>query len=178
VVGDQFHCKDTEKTPWISGFITAVDTGIIKLKEYYSKTGGPVETLCVQLYNNLYTFSPIPSCVAIPNCPSNRPLSEHQESDQSDHGAPKCVRQSNPSLLGCARLNQNRKLDSTGRCRPHRVSQPIRGSPRNPHVHDRTIGDKWGEAVQKNRGNAGRTGIYTEDRGTFYRREVFYSMYL
>ena len=28
----------------ISEFITAVDTGINKLKEYYSKTGGPVET--------------------------------------------------------------------------------------------------------------------------------------
>jgi hypothetical protein len=44
VVRDQFHCKDPEKTPWISEFITAIDTGIIKLKEYYSKTGGPVET--------------------------------------------------------------------------------------------------------------------------------------
>jgi hAT family C-terminal dimerisation region len=44
VVGDQFCCKDPEKTPWISEFITAVDTGIVKLKEYYSKTGGPVET--------------------------------------------------------------------------------------------------------------------------------------
>ena len=44
VVGDQFRCKDAEKTPWISEFITAVDTGIVKLKEYYSKTGGPVET--------------------------------------------------------------------------------------------------------------------------------------
>jgi hypothetical protein len=44
VVGDQFHCKDPEKTPWISEFITAVDTGIVKLKKYYSKTRGPVET--------------------------------------------------------------------------------------------------------------------------------------
>ena len=32
VVGDQFHCKDPEKTPWISEFITAVDTSIVKLK--------------------------------------------------------------------------------------------------------------------------------------------------
>ena len=44
MVGDQFCCKDPEKTPWISEFIIAVDTGIVKLKEYYSKTGGPVET--------------------------------------------------------------------------------------------------------------------------------------
>ena len=44
MIRDQFHCKDAEKTPWISEFITAVDTGTEKLKEYYSKTGGPVET--------------------------------------------------------------------------------------------------------------------------------------
>jgi hypothetical protein len=40
---DQFHRKNVEKTPWISEFITAVDTGTKKLKGYYSKTGGPVE---------------------------------------------------------------------------------------------------------------------------------------
>jgi hypothetical protein len=68
--------------------------------------------LCIQLYNNIYPFSPIPSCVPIPNRPSNRPLSEHQESDQSDRGALKYARQSDPGLLGRARapvrLNQNR----------------------------------------------------------------------
>jgi hypothetical protein len=69
-------------------------------------------TMCVQLYNNIYPFSPIPSCVPIPNRPSNRPLLEHQESDQSDRGAKKCTHQSDPGLLGHARapvqLNQNR----------------------------------------------------------------------
>ena len=44
VIRDQFDRKDLEKTPWISEFITAVDIGIQKLKEFYSKTGGPVET--------------------------------------------------------------------------------------------------------------------------------------
>jgi hypothetical protein len=44
IIGDQFRCKDSEKTPWISEFITAIDAGIVKLKEYYSKTRGPVET--------------------------------------------------------------------------------------------------------------------------------------
>ena len=44
VIGNQFHYKDAEKTLWISEFITAVDTSIVKLREYYSKTGGPVET--------------------------------------------------------------------------------------------------------------------------------------
>jgi hypothetical protein len=44
MIRDQFHRKDAEKTPWISEFITAVDTGTEKLKEYYFKTGGPVET--------------------------------------------------------------------------------------------------------------------------------------
>ena len=138
--------------------------------------------MCIQLYNNSYPFSLIPSCVAIPNHPDNRPLSEHQESGQSNRSTPKCAHQSNSGLLGRARalvrLTQNRKLGGTGRCGQHRVSQPIGGSPHNPPVHHKTIGDKWGEAVQENRGNAGRTGICTEDRGTFYRREVFHSMYL
>ena len=44
VIWDQFDRKDLEKTPWISEFITAVDINIQKLKEYYSKTGGPVKT--------------------------------------------------------------------------------------------------------------------------------------
>ena len=44
VIQDQFDYKDLEKTPWISEFIIVVDIGIQKLKEYYSKTGGPVET--------------------------------------------------------------------------------------------------------------------------------------
>ena len=30
---DQLHCKDLEKNPWISEFITAIDTGTKKLKE-------------------------------------------------------------------------------------------------------------------------------------------------
>jgi hAT family C-terminal dimerisation region len=41
---EQFCHKSIERTPWISEFIKAVDTGSAKLKEYYSKTGGPVET--------------------------------------------------------------------------------------------------------------------------------------
>src|SRR6266436_10120645 len=44
MIRDKFHHKDPEKTPWISEFITAVDTSSEKLKEYYSKTGGLVET--------------------------------------------------------------------------------------------------------------------------------------
>ena len=44
MIRDKFGSKDQEKTPWISKFITAVNTGTAKLKEYYSKTGGPVET--------------------------------------------------------------------------------------------------------------------------------------
>jgi hypothetical protein len=43
MIQDLFYRKDPEKTSWIAEFITAVDTGTEKLKEYYSKTGGPVE---------------------------------------------------------------------------------------------------------------------------------------
>ena len=43
VIRDQFSHKDLEKNSWISEFIAAVDIGKIKLKEYYSRTGGPVE---------------------------------------------------------------------------------------------------------------------------------------
>ena len=41
---EQFYHKSVKRTPWISEFIKAIDTGSTKLKEYYSKTGGPVET--------------------------------------------------------------------------------------------------------------------------------------
>jgi hypothetical protein len=44
MIRDRFSSKDQEKTPWISEFITAINAGTEKLKEYYSKTGGPVET--------------------------------------------------------------------------------------------------------------------------------------
>ena len=43
-IQDQFHHKDLGKTPWILEFITAIDTGTKKLKEYYCLTGGTVET--------------------------------------------------------------------------------------------------------------------------------------
>src|SRR5580692_9670927 len=41
---DQFCHKSVERTLWISEFIKAVDTGSAKLKEYYSKIGGLMET--------------------------------------------------------------------------------------------------------------------------------------
>jgi hypothetical protein len=44
MIQDQFHCKDLEKNPWISEFITAIDTGTEKLKGYYSKTRRLMET--------------------------------------------------------------------------------------------------------------------------------------
>ena len=44
IIWYKFNCKDVEKTPWMSEFIVAIDTGTEKLKEYYSKTGGPVES--------------------------------------------------------------------------------------------------------------------------------------
>ena len=44
IMRDQFCHKSIERTPWISEFIMAIDTSSAKLKEYYSKTGGPIET--------------------------------------------------------------------------------------------------------------------------------------
>ena len=44
MIRDRFSSKDEEKTPWISEFITAINTGTEKLKEYYSTTGGLMET--------------------------------------------------------------------------------------------------------------------------------------
>ena len=43
MIQNQFHHKDLEKTPWILEFITVIDTGTEKLKEYYCLTGGAVE---------------------------------------------------------------------------------------------------------------------------------------
>ena len=81
------------------------------------------------MYNNLYPFSPNPSCVAIPNRPGNRPLSEHQESGQSDRGVPKCAHQSNPGPLGRARApvrliqNRNDRTTRAGAGRTELASQ-------------------------------------------------------
>ena len=73
------------------------------------------------MYNCIITHTPFPLfqvASLFPITPATRPLSEHQESGQSDHGAPKCVHQSNPGLLGRARalvrLNQNQN-DRTAR---------------------------------------------------------------
>ena len=42
-IQDQFWHKDLGKTPWILEFITVIDTGIEKLKEYYCLTGDAME---------------------------------------------------------------------------------------------------------------------------------------
>jgi hypothetical protein len=44
MIQKKLNHKDLAKTPWIPEFIRAVDIGTEKLKEYYSKTGRPVET--------------------------------------------------------------------------------------------------------------------------------------
>jgi hypothetical protein len=41
---DQFCYRSIERTLWISEFIMVIDTSSAKLKKYYSKTGGAVET--------------------------------------------------------------------------------------------------------------------------------------
>jgi hypothetical protein len=43
IIRKKLNRKDLAKTPWIPEFIRAVDIGTEKLKEYYSKTSGPVE---------------------------------------------------------------------------------------------------------------------------------------
>ena len=110
--------------------------------------------LCVQLYNNSYPFSPIPSCVAILNRPSNktpvgtsgiRPI----RSRRTEVRAPIKPRPAGPHAHTSATKLEPERQDGTGLCGPHQVSQPIGGSPHNPSVHDRTIGDKWDEAVQR-----------------------------
>ena len=44
MIRKKLNRKDLAKTPWIPEFIRAVDISTEKLKEYYSKTSGPVET--------------------------------------------------------------------------------------------------------------------------------------
>jgi hypothetical protein len=44
MVRKKLDCKDLTKTLWIPEFITAIDIGTEKLREYYSQTGGPMET--------------------------------------------------------------------------------------------------------------------------------------
>jgi hypothetical protein len=45
MVQKKLDCKALAKTPWIPEFITAIDAGIEKLREYYTQTGGPMETV-------------------------------------------------------------------------------------------------------------------------------------
>ena len=120
--------------------------------------------LCVQLYNNPYPFSPNPSCVTIPNHPDNRPLSELQESGQSGHGAPKCVHQSNPGLLGRARApvrliqNRNDRTARAGAGRTELASQSEAAhatrlfATERPGINGTRL---YSEAVQEDRGNTG-----------------------
>jgi hypothetical protein len=84
------------------------------------------------VYNCIITYTPFPlSQVAslFPIAPATRPLSEHQESGQSDRGAPKCAHQSNPGLLGraCAPVqlnqNQNNRTARAGAGRTELASQ-------------------------------------------------------
>jgi hypothetical protein len=46
MIRDKFHHKDPKKTPWISEFIMAVNTGTEKLKEYYSSR----DAICPNCY--------------------------------------------------------------------------------------------------------------------------------
>ena len=147
------------------------------------KTKKSFQLLCVQLYNNPYPFSPNPSCVAIPNHSDNRPLSEHQESGQSDRGAPKCAHQSNPSLLGRARalvrLNQNRN-DRTARAGAGRTESASQSeAARATRLF--AIEQSGINGMRLYRGIGGIQEDYRKtyrDRVTFYRRRVFYNVYL
>ena len=128
----------------------------------------------VQLYNNLYPFSPIPSCVAIPNRPGNRPLSERQESGQSGCGTPKYAHQSNPGLLGRARapvrLNQNWN-DRTARAGVGRTelasqSEAARATRLFATEQSGINGTRlYSEAVQGNRGYTGGLQGYIQKQG-------------
>ena len=126
--------------------------------------GTPNLEMCVQLYNNIYPFSPILSCVPIPDHLSNRPLSEHQESGQSDRSVLKCARQSDPGLLGHARvpvrLNQNRNnwmaRAGVGRTELASQSEAARATRLFATEQSGINGVRlYSEAIQENRGNTG-----------------------
>ena len=130
------------------------------------------DTLCVQLYNNPYPFSPISSCAATPNRPGNRPLSEHKESDQSGCGTPKCARQSNPGLLGRARApvrltqNWNDRTERAGAGRTELASQSEAARATRLFATERLgiNGTRlYSEAVQGNRGYTGGLQGYIQN---------------
>ena len=139
--------------------------------------------MCVQLYNNPYPFSPNPSCIAIPNHPDNRPLSELQESGQSGHGAPKCAHQSNPGLLGRARApvrliqNRNDRTARAGAGRTELASQLEAARATRLFATERP-------GINRTRLYRGIGGILEDyrksyrNRGTFYNRGIFYNVYL
>ena len=146
----------------------------------------PAETLegelCVQLYNP-YPFSPNPSCVAIPNHPDNRPLSELQESGQPGRSAPKYAHQSNPGLLGRARapvrLNQNRNDRTAWASAGHTELASQSEAARVTRLF--ATGQPGINGTRLYRG----IGVIPEDyrkayrnRGMFHNRGLFYNVYL
>ena len=109
----------------------------------------------------------------------NRPLSKHQESSQSDHGAPKCTHQSNPGLIGHARapvrLNQNRnnRTARAGAGRTELASQSE--ATRATRLFATEQSGINGTRLYRRIG--GIPEEYREtyrNRGTFYRRRIFY----
>ena len=134
-----------------------------------------VYQLCVQLYNNIYPF-PLSQVVPLSQtAPATDPCRNTERSDQPDRGAqPARANQTPAHWAACEHQTETGITGRDGRSGLHRISQPIGGHLRNPPVRDRTTGGNWDKAVQGNRGSAGRTGIHTEDRGTFYRSGVFY----
>ena len=138
------------------------------------------------MYNFIITHTPFPLIQVtslFPNHPDNRPLSKHQESGQSDCGAPKYTHQSNPSLLGRAhapvRLIQNRN-DRTARAGAGRTELASQSeATRAIYLFATEQSGINGTRLYR------RIGGIPEDyrdtyrnKGTFCKRGVFYNVYL
>ena len=91
--------------------------------------------------------------------PATDPCRNTKRSDQPDRGT-QAARTNQTPARWAARERQT-KTGITGRDSrngPHQIGQPIGGDPCNPSVRDSTTEGNRDEAVQGNRGSAGRTG--------------------
>ena len=115
--------------------------------------------MCVQLFNNIYPF-PLSQVVPLsPTAPATDPCQNTKRSDQPDCGAQAAhANQTSARWAACEHQTETGITEWDRRNGLHRIGQPIGGNPRNPPVRSGTAGGNQDEAVQGNRGSAGRTG--------------------
>ena len=100
------------------------------------------------MYNNIYPFPLSQVAPLSQTAPATDPYQNTNNSDQPDRGAR--AAHANQTLAHWAVCEHQTETGITGQDRSeraHLIGQPIRGSPRDLPVRDRTVGGNRDEAV-------------------------------